>query len=123
MSAITRRLWAWWLLALLLAAGFAWLGRWQLARMHEKQTMLAQAQQALDHSHPQPLLLASDSKRASNYDWSSGQGRIANVTVWLDTLFGQNVGSALNTAVVELLAGQGDGQTVVAALKAAAEKE
>ncbi len=84
MSAITRRLLVWWWLALLLAAGFAWLGRWQLARMHEKQTMLAQAQQALDHSHPQPLLLASDSKRASNYDWSSGQGRIANVTVWLD---------------------------------------
>ena len=45
------------------------------------------------------------------------------VTVWLDTLFGQNVGSALNTAVVDLLADKGDGQTVVAALKAAAEKE
>jgi raffinose/stachyose/melibiose transport system substrate-binding protein len=45
------------------------------------------------------------------------------VTVWLDTLFGQNVGSALNTAVVDLLADKGDGQTVVAALQAAAEKE
>ena len=30
------------------------------------------------------------------------------VTVWLDTLFGQNVGNALNVAVVNLMAGQGD---------------
>ena len=84
MSTFTRRMLGWWVLAVLVAAGFAMLGRWQLARMHEKQAMLAQAQHALDHSHAQPLLLASDPKRASNYDWSSGQGRIANVTVWLD---------------------------------------
>ena len=30
------------------------------------------------------------------------------VTVWLDTLFGQNIGNALNVAVVNLLAGQGN---------------
>ena len=84
MSTSTRRMLGWWMLAVLVAAGFAWLGRWQLARMHEKQAMLAQAKQATDHSHPQPLLLALDRKRASNYDWASGQGRMANVTVWLD---------------------------------------
>lgn len=29
------------------------------------------------------------------------------VSLWLDTLYGQNVGGALNTAVVNLLAGKG----------------
>ena len=84
MSTRTHRLWVWWLLALLLAAGFAWLGRWQLARMHEKQAMLAEAAKAQDHAHPQPLLLASDRRRAQAFDWSVGEGRLVNVTVWLD---------------------------------------
>ena len=78
------RLLAWWLLALLLAAGFAALGRWQLARMHEKQAMLAAAAQALDHAHPRPLLLASDPARGAAYDWAVGRGSIANSTLWLD---------------------------------------
>lgn len=79
-----HRLLLWWLLALLLAAGFAFLGHWQLARMHEKQAMLAAADKALDHAHPQPLLLASDRRRAQGYDWASGQGALADVTLWLD---------------------------------------
>lgn len=44
------------------------------------------------------------------------------VTVWLDTLFGQNVGNALNAAVVEMLAGDGDAQSVVSALDDAAAR-
>ncbi|CAN5402330.1 extracellular solute-binding protein [soil metagenome] len=44
------------------------------------------------------------------------------VTVWLDTLFGQNVGNALNVAVVNLMAGQGTAKDIVAAVNDAAAK-
>lgn len=44
------------------------------------------------------------------------------VTVWLDTLFGQNVGNALNVAVVNLMAGQGDATGIVTAVNDAANK-
>jgi len=44
------------------------------------------------------------------------------VSQWLDTVYGQNVGNALNTAVVNLLAGKSDPQGVVDAVKAAAKK-
>lgn len=84
MSGRWRALLLWWFLALLLAAGFAALGRWQLARMHEKQAMLARAQTALDKAHPQPVLLASDAAHSANYDWAQGRGDITNTTLWLD---------------------------------------
>ena len=84
MSGRWLQLVAWWLLALLVAAGFAQAGRWQLSRMHEKQAVLDDAAQALTRANPQPLLLASDPKRASAYDWSEGDGRILNLTLWLD---------------------------------------
>jgi len=45
------------------------------------------------------------------------------VSVWLDTLYGQNIGNALNTAVVNLLAGQGDAAGIVQAVNDAAAKE
>lgn len=45
------------------------------------------------------------------------------VSVWLDTLYGQNVGNALNAGVVELLAGDGDPQSIVDAVNAAAAME
>ena len=45
------------------------------------------------------------------------------VTVWLDTLFGQNVGNALNTSVVNMLAGKGDAAGIVQAVNDAAAKE
>ncbi len=73
-----------WLLALAAIALFAALGRWQLARMHQKQAMLAAARQVLDARRAQPLLLASDPARAQAYDWAAGRGRMANLTVWLD---------------------------------------
>lgn len=44
------------------------------------------------------------------------------VTVWLDTLFGQNVGNALNKGVVDLFAGQGTAEDIVSAVNDAAAK-
>ncbi|PPB48539.1 sugar ABC transporter substrate-binding protein [Arthrobacter pityocampae] len=44
------------------------------------------------------------------------------VTVWLDTLFGQNVGNALNKGAVDLFAGQGSAEDIVSALNDAAAK-
>lgn len=44
------------------------------------------------------------------------------VVVWLDTLFGQNIGNALNTAVVDMFAGQGSPQDIVDAVNSAAAK-
>lgn len=44
------------------------------------------------------------------------------VVVWLDTLYGQNIGNALNVAVVDLFAGKGSPQAIVDAVNAAAAK-
>lgn len=44
------------------------------------------------------------------------------VVVWLDTLYGQAVGNALNVAVVDMFAGKGDAQGIVDAVNAAAAK-
>ncbi|KTS08949.1 extracellular solute-binding protein [Microbacterium testaceum] len=44
------------------------------------------------------------------------------VSVWLDTLYGQNVGNALNVAVVDLFAGKGTPQGIVDAVNAAASR-
>lgn len=44
------------------------------------------------------------------------------VVVWLDTLFGQNVGNALNAGVVEMLAGQGSPQGIVDAVNDSAAR-
>ena len=45
------------------------------------------------------------------------------VSVWLDTLYGQNVGNALNAGVVDMLAGSGGPQDVVDGVNAAAAME
>lgn len=45
------------------------------------------------------------------------------VSDWLDTLLGQNVGTALNTAVVDMLAGKGDPAHIVQMVNDAAAKE
>ncbi|GAA1961489.1 extracellular solute-binding protein [Agromyces allii] len=44
------------------------------------------------------------------------------VSVWLDTLLGQNVGNALNVGVVDLLAGKGSPQGIVDAVDEAIQK-
>ncbi|GAA5003093.1 SURF1 family protein [Pseudoluteimonas lycopersici] len=77
--------WLGWTLALLVAAGFARLGFWQLARMHEKEAMLASVQAVLTQRVPKPLSLAADSSRADDFDWSAGRGRFAEApSVLLD---------------------------------------
>jgi raffinose/stachyose/melibiose transport system substrate-binding protein len=45
------------------------------------------------------------------------------VSLWLDTLYGQNVGNALNAGVVNLLAGQADSAAIVKSVVDAAAKE
>lgn len=45
------------------------------------------------------------------------------VTLWLDTTYGANVGNALNTGVVNMLAGSGTPQDIVKAVSDAAAKE
>ena len=44
------------------------------------------------------------------------------VSLWMDSALGQNVGNALNTGVVEMLAGQGDPQKLVDTIKTAAAR-
>jgi raffinose/stachyose/melibiose transport system substrate-binding protein len=44
------------------------------------------------------------------------------VSQWLDTVYGQKVGNALNTAVVNLLAGKGTPEDIVKAVKTAAKR-
>jgi len=44
------------------------------------------------------------------------------VMVWLDTVYGQNIGNALNVAVVDMFAGQGSPQDIVDAVNNAAAK-
>jgi surfeit locus 1 family protein len=63
-----------WTLALLCCAGFTRLGFWQLARMHEKQAMLAASQAVLHERKPKPLSLAADPARLHDYDWAIGTG-------------------------------------------------
>lgn len=46
----------------------------------------------------------------------------AYVTVWLDTMFGQNIGNALNAGVVEMLAGSGTPEAIVSAVNDAAAR-
>lgn len=44
------------------------------------------------------------------------------VKLWLDTMYGQNVGNALNSSVVNLLAGKGTAADIVSAVSTAAAK-
>ncbi len=46
----------------------------------------------------------------------------AYMVTWLDTLLGQNVGNAMNAGVVDMLAGQGDPQSIVDAIESASAK-
>jgi len=67
-----------WVLAVLVAAGFAALGVWQLGRAEQKRAMLAQVQQTLQVRQPLPLSAASQAARASDFDWAGGEGRFAS---------------------------------------------
>jgi len=63
-----------WGLALVLIAGCLSLGRWQLARMHEKQARQEAAAKVIAERRPQPLAAASDARRRRDYDWAAGDG-------------------------------------------------
>ncbi len=74
-----------WSLALLGIALFIHLGVWQLARMHEKQALLAAAHTVLVTRDARPLAIAADPRRARAYDWSSAEGYfVAAPAVLLD---------------------------------------
>jgi raffinose/stachyose/melibiose transport system substrate-binding protein len=49
-------------------------------------------------------------------------GNASYVSDWLDTVLGQNVGNALNTAVVDMLAGKGNAQSIIDTANKAAAK-
>ena len=76
-------LWLGWTLALLVAAGFAWLGNWQLARMHEKEALLASVHAVLAQRVPNPMSLAADPDRARDFDWAAGRGHFADAPALL----------------------------------------
>jgi cytochrome oxidase assembly protein ShyY1 len=63
-----------WVLAVLVIALFTRLGFWQLARMHEKQALLAASHAVVRDRVPHALALAADDARASRYDWAVGRG-------------------------------------------------
>lgn len=46
----------------------------------------------------------------------------SSVSLWLDTVFGQNVGNALNEGVVNMMAGKGNAEDIVKGVEAAANK-
>jgi multiple sugar transport system substrate-binding protein/raffinose/stachyose/melibiose transport system substrate-binding protein len=55
-------------------------------------------------------------------DVLASYNKAAYVMLWLDTMYGQNVGNALNGGVVNMLAGKGSPADIVTAVKTAAAK-
>ncbi|WP_019135364.1 ABC transporter substrate-binding protein [Cellulomonas massiliensis] len=49
-------------------------------------------------------------------------GKAPYVSMWLDTRLGQNIGNALNTGIVDMLAGKGSPQAIIDGANAAAAK-
>lgn len=75
----TRSLIIWWLLAVLLAVGFARLGFWQYGRAAEKRVQIAQADAALADRTPVSLLTPT----FEPYEWVEGSGTFAREPVVL----------------------------------------
>lgn len=46
----------------------------------------------------------------------------SSVSLWLDTVFGQNVGNALNAGVVNMMVGKGTPQSIISSVESAAKK-
>lgn len=64
-------------LGLLLCAGLAWLGTWQLQRARQKEALLADVQSVLAQRQPQPIQRAP----ASGYAWVTTTGRFLDAPV------------------------------------------
>jgi len=69
-----------WVLALVVAAAFAMLGRWQLDRMHEKEALLLQA----SHVRLHPQALDSALGRPQTLQWVTGSVELQAQQVLLD---------------------------------------
>lgn len=72
-----------WAVALVLIAIGCTLGSWQLRRMHQKETMLAQVDAVLRERVAKPLASAADPARKDGYDWAAGNGRFLSQPAWL----------------------------------------
>ena len=59
-----------WVLALLLAVGFAGLGRWQLGRQVEKRVILDAVAAVLAERRASPATVVGDPVRSGSYDWT-----------------------------------------------------
>ncbi len=55
-------------------------------------------------------------------DVLASYNKASYVVLWLDTMYGQNVGNALNSGVVNMLAGKGTPAAILASVKSAAAK-
>jgi surfeit locus 1 family protein len=63
-----------WIMALVGVVLFTRLGFWQLARMHEKEAMLAAVQHVVSARDARPLSIAADPARSIGYDWTAADG-------------------------------------------------
>ena len=66
--------WLGWAMAVLVMAGFASLGVWQLDRARQKEAMLVEADRVLAQRTSVALADAADPARASAYEWAQGGG-------------------------------------------------
>lgn len=66
--------WLGWVMAVLVMAGFASLGVWQLDRARQKEAMLAEADRVLTQRTAVALGNAANPARASVYEWAQGEG-------------------------------------------------
>lgn len=108
-----------WLFALLLAAGFAALGYWQLQRRGEKALMLDAAASALAERRPQAPAALGDPVRMHAYDWMTLRGRFVDAPAVL--LDNQRRGAEIGVRVyrvfaLEDTAGATPGQAVLVEL-------
>ncbi len=95
-----------WALAVLVSAGFAALGQWQLQRMHSKQALLERAA----HVRETPLTLAQAMAARQQLAWVSGGVQFLPQQVLLDNQL--HAGRA-GVRVYQLAAAQGTSRTLL----------
>lgn len=72
-----------WMVAIALVAVGCALGSWQLRRMHQKESMLAEVASVIANRTARPLGVAADATRSRGYDWAVGEGRFLTQAAWL----------------------------------------